>query len=506
MSETKYSRRDLLKLLALAPAGVGLQKIVKALPTAAGQQGHIILLVFDAWSAYNVGFLGHRRDTMPNLAMFADQAIVYHDHYTPGIYTVPGTASLLTGTYPFNHRALLLGSRLRPVMGNKTIFNYLSNTMGTVGFAQNVYADQFLDQAGTGLKRHLPFGSFNVTNEVFFDDPLFAKDAYTAYSAFEEGIFEHGKGEDDSLFLGPINRLRVGRDKTIALQENGEGYYNGIPSSVENFTLENLVDGLIGTIESLTQPSFLYFHVFTPHSPYRPLSRFYNAFKSESVKPVEKPIHPLVPNPKNQKNVDRDYLMYDAYIASWDAELARFFEYVEKSGVKQNSHILITSDHGEMFERGESGHPDKLLFQPMVRIPLIISTPGQNKRIDITAPTASIDILPTIGKITGQTAPDWADGLLLPGLGGVDDPERSIFMFDSQINPAFGKFTNYSIAMVKNGLKLIRFKYTKYDAYELYNIKKDPEELTDLMADPTVDVQPLKAELEAKITEIGGEI
>lgn len=41
--------------------------------------------------------------TMPNLENFAQKALVYHRHYAGGNFIVPGTASLLTGVYPWKH-------------------------------------------------------------------------------------------------------------------------------------------------------------------------------------------------------------------------------------------------------------------------------------------------------------------------------------------------------------------------------------------------------------------
>ena len=57
---------------------------------------------------------GYPRQTMPNVEQFAKNAIVYHRHYSAGTFTVPGTASLLTGLHPWSHRALTLGGEIDP--------------------------------------------------------------------------------------------------------------------------------------------------------------------------------------------------------------------------------------------------------------------------------------------------------------------------------------------------------------------------------------------------------
>ncbi len=82
--------------------------------------------------------------------------------------------------------------------------------------------------------------------------------------------------------------------------------------------------------------------------------------------------------------------------------------------------MIFSSDHGEMFERGTHGHSTPLLYEPVIRVPLLISSPGQLERKDIHTLTSNVDILPTLAHISGLPVPDWAEGEVLPGLGGED--------------------------------------------------------------------------------------
>src|SRR5512142_855069 len=112
-SRRRFSRRDFLKLAALAPVAWSLAPLLEGQrrPHVAGDgKPNIIVLVFDAWSAHDIPLYGYERNTVPNVVRFADQATVYHNHYTAGTFTVPGTASLLTGLLPWTHRAFQLGA------------------------------------------------------------------------------------------------------------------------------------------------------------------------------------------------------------------------------------------------------------------------------------------------------------------------------------------------------------------------------------------------------------
>ncbi len=71
----------------------------------------MVVIVFDAFSAYNISLYGYQRETTPNIARWAERAVVYHNHNAGGNFTIPGTASLLTGTYPWTHRAFGLDKK-----------------------------------------------------------------------------------------------------------------------------------------------------------------------------------------------------------------------------------------------------------------------------------------------------------------------------------------------------------------------------------------------------------
>jgi len=106
----RLSRRDFLKLSALLPASPGdpaldTKSDPNGKPAQQGSPQNIIILLFDAMSARDLSVYGYPRNTTPNLMRFANRANVYHSHYSAGNFTIPGTTSLLTGLYPWTHRA-----------------------------------------------------------------------------------------------------------------------------------------------------------------------------------------------------------------------------------------------------------------------------------------------------------------------------------------------------------------------------------------------------------------
>ena len=83
----------------------------------------MLIVVFDAFSAYNISLYGYRRETTPHITRLAERAIVYHNHFAAGNYTTTGTASLLTGVYTWTHRAFQMYASVMDALQTKSIFH-----------------------------------------------------------------------------------------------------------------------------------------------------------------------------------------------------------------------------------------------------------------------------------------------------------------------------------------------------------------------------------------------
>jgi arylsulfatase A-like enzyme len=136
-----------------------------------------------------------------------------------------------------------------------------------------------------------------------------------------------------------------------------------------------------------------------------------------------------------------------------------------------------------MFERGEIGHYTPLLYEPLVRIPLLVWRPGRRSRQDIFARTSNVDILPTLLRVAGLEIPDWCEGRPLPGLGGAEDPSRGVFVVEAKATSANRPLRRATVALVNEDYKLIRYKgyVGRYaDYYEFYELGDDREEMKNL--------------------------
>ena len=104
MNNNPLNRRDFLKLAGLLSLGASIPSAEKLIRSnqAQGKPKNIIVIVFDAFSAYNIPVHGYERLTTPNIARLSKRAIVYHNHFAGGNFTSPGSASLLTGVFRAN--------------------------------------------------------------------------------------------------------------------------------------------------------------------------------------------------------------------------------------------------------------------------------------------------------------------------------------------------------------------------------------------------------------------
>jgi arylsulfatase A-like enzyme len=497
------TRRDFLKLASITPMAVlarPLAGVSRAVPNLGLR--NIIVLIFDAWSADHMSMYGYPRPTMPNLEKFAERALVFHRHYSAGTFTVPGTASLLTGLYPWSHRALSLGGEIEGRSVEHQIFNLLSATHHTLGYTQNQYADVLLSQVERDLDRHPSISSFSVLRNLFYSAPLFQNDKRLVFEAFDNDIFQKGKDADSALFAGPLRRLLEWRTTRALNAEYRMSYPRGLPAATDLFRLEDAVDGAIEILGSLQTPSLAYLHFWPPHGYYRPKGKYNHAFM-DGWQPPQKPTHPLMPEPPGSDAENDQQRLYDQYLASWDAELARLLDYLKTSGLLDTSYVIITSDHGELFERGAIGHYCPLIYDPLVHVPLIVCRPGQTERLDVQAATSNVDLLPTIAALTGLAAPGWAEGRALPLLGGMPDEERSIYSMDAKTNSAFAAFSKVTLSLTKGDYRLTYYQYPeiRYEQFELYNLRDDPDEMRDLYTKDNPLAVPLKDELLQKLAD-----
>lgn len=504
---TRLTRRDFLKASTAWLAGGLLGGVSRVLPAPRKQTVHrpnILILVFDAMSARNLSLYGYGRQTTPNLEKFAGRATVYHRHYSAGNFTSSGTASMLTGLYPWTHRAINYRGMIDRRHADRNFFHLLGDEYTRVAFTQNLWADILLSQFEHDLDVHLPSDSYSQFAESLLQPKLLPSDRSLAYYLFQD--FLNLRVDDTHPYPGSL--FVAAADLTRALFTDrhhiSTEYPRGLPTN-HDFSYENtsVLRGVGDYVESLqleAAPHLGYFHLWSPHEPYNARREFVGIFPEDIPIPA-KPKHPFAFSDYSEESLQQFRRQYDELIADLDDEFGTLMARLERSGLLENSYVIVTSDHGELFERGEQGHASALMFRPVIQIPLLISAPGQTTRTDVHSLTSNLDLLPTLLQIAGQPIPEWVEGQVLPGYGGGQDASRSIFSLMAKDNAAFRPLKRGTFAMLKGPYEL--FYFTGYpdhpERFELYQLEDDPNELQDLYTRDITTASQLKDELLAAI-------
>lgn len=504
---SEISRRDFLKMLAMLSLpffGVGWPHLSGdgSNSLQSRQSPNILILLFDALSAQHMSLYGYNRETTPNLARFAERATVYHSNYASASFTSPGTASLFTGAYPWSHRAFHLHDAVDSAYEKKNIFSLMPGYYYKVAYTHNLLVASLLHQFRTDLNLWKKTRDLCLIDSEF-SDQVFSNDYNVAFWS-EWLLLRGGKNPPSSLFLSIADRGRRAISKRLLAREYAEVFPRGLPNLHSLFfTLEHAIDWIKDEVSSFSQPFLGYFHLLPPHEPYTARRDFVDIFK-DGWKPVAKKPH-FSSEGHSSQFLNQQRREYDEYLAYIDAEFGRLFDSLEQSGLLGNTYVVLTSDHGEMFERGIRGHVTLTLYEPVIRVPLIISRPGQRQREDVYTPTSCVDLLPTLLDIAGQALPDWCEGEILPAVGDQEThSNRAIFAVEAKSNPRQAPLAKGTVALVKDQYKLIHyFGYRDHESeYELYDLTNDPEELEDVYTSKKSTAGDLQDQLAQKLRQI----
>lgn len=205
-------------------------------------------------------------------------------------------------------------------------------------------------------------------------------------------------------------------DNIMGAQMNGVDHYL-IPSDNRSIRPDFMtVSAMIDTLEQMEDdPFFFWGHFFNPHAPYfavSPEHRMYyygdprDPAHSSMASQYSHPVWRLDdPGSWVYGITDYDYFIreYGSEITSLDRQIGRLMNALDRLGMRDNTLIVVTSDHGESF--GEHGvHFDHwTLHWEDIHVPLIISHPRVLPHgVRIEADVNTIGIAPTILDMIGE--------------------------------------------------------------------------------------------------------
>jgi arylsulfatase A-like enzyme len=505
MKENRLHRRDALKVFGSIGASIlGSRFSRQRFPSLTGvQNGHapnFVIMVFDTLSARHMSLYGYPRRTTPNIEEFAKSSTVYHRHYSASNFTQSATASLLTGVHPWSHRSLEFFESLLPAYETANVFGLLPSSYETLAYTHNIHTESILEQFIMDIRLLKPIEDLVLFQESKLEQ-LFENDKLIGGYASKRWL-QNFFPPSYSLFLNPLLTIR----SAFAYSQIQNEYRDRFPMGLSQrdgylFNLEDAIDWIIAVTAEASTPFFGYFHLLPPHEDYKPRADFFDLFANDGFALTQKPEHffsARISQADQQANCQR----YDEYIAYVDAELGRLTRELEARGILENTYLILTSDHGQLIERGMHGHLEPALYESVIHVPLIIRAPGQTQGMNSHSPTSSLDLVPTLLQLAGGQPDPGTEGRLLPLLGGTDDPDRVVLSMHARRNAKMAPLRTVTFAAVQWPFKLIHYRgYDGLEDYaELFDLEEDPDELNNLAQQNPSMVLRLKEELRIQQT------
>ena len=231
------------------------------------------------------------------------------------------------------------------------------------------------------------------------------------------------------------------------------------------------------------EPFFMYVAFNAPHDPRQSPKEFVDMYPPSEIKipdnymtehPFDQGDHRvrdelLAPFPRTEEAVQLHRSEYYAIISHADHEIGRILKALEASGKMENTYIIFTSDHGlAVGQHGLMGKQNQ--YEHTVRMPLIISGPGLERGKKVDEMVYMQSLFATTCDLAGIRIPETVDFGSLQNLMSDNNAKGEEYIF--------GAYRNLQRMIRSKDYKIIA--YPHINRIQLFDIKKDPHETTDL--------------------------
>ena len=409
---------------------------------------NVVMIEADDLNPMALGYMGHRVVKTPHLDRLAAQGTVFKNCIVQGTACAPSRNSLLTGTYPHN-----------------------------TGIYMNASSAELPKNCWTfpaALSRVGVYTAFYGKNHFRTDQLGFDKNFSTGGKVAVSGR-KHPPGKDP--YITHLHEKGL-QDKLVAAYKNRKGLDIEFPLDEEDYLDSFIINSAIkwiDTEETRKAPFFLWIDLTLPHPPMDVPQKYKDLYKDVELDPVIPGLKTGLPaslardmnqSPRNLTAYRRGYL---AMITMMDALVGRLVDHLDKSGLRKNTVVIFIADQGSM--TGHHGlYSKKYFYKEVINSPTIISHPKHGKGKVITRPVELLDISKTMVTLYGCDSKDLSQTHgydLMPLLKGEAFERKYAHAEQHEVNMIQGE----------------RFKLVTYkDGEILYDLKNDPDELTNAIA------------------------
>ncbi len=440
-------------------------------PDSSTPKPNILFVAVDDLNDW-VGFMGGHSGMniqTPNLDQLAAASLAFTNAHTPAPACAPARAAIMSGVHHTRSGAENVfwgdGPKWRDFPALKNVItmeqHFKSNGYKTLG-AGKIYHSQAPPWA--------PTSQIEPANWDYYYPSDYISHPYQI------------RAPKEVIYPSEVNNENRPGGK------NGWWTWGPIPVPDEKMADFHVVDWTCYQLsQKHDQPFFLATGLWKPHDPWEVPQKYFDMYPlGDIVLPDCKEndledafdhgrrwIHKWVLDNHQWEKVVQSYA---AAITFADAMLGRLLDAFEASNYKDNTILVLWSDHG--MHMGEKENIEKFtLWEKSTRVPLILKIPGTTPAGTICdEPVSLMDLYPTLVDLTGLPMPAHLDGKsLMPQIRNQNaetQPVVSSYQFSWADDPIIG-----------HAVRSKRFRYIYYPAInleELYDHDTDPNEWDNL--------------------------
>ncbi|MCP4589583.1 MAG: sulfatase [bacterium] len=438
---------------------------------------NVLWVVWDTVRADRMSLYGHSKPTTPLLEEWAKGARVYDDCTSTASSTTPSHAAMFTGLLPSEHRA-------------NNQHSHLDDELTTVAerFQQTGY-QTYLFSANPHISSTENFQQgFDVTEHPW--DPQYFSEALEIV---------RGKISERDRSSDLPQKLRDAKSKPWNIKACGE------------LTQRAALDWL-GRRGS-TQPFFMFLNYMEAHRPFIPEEKYRRRVMTpqqvDRSYEIDRSWIPMWSYCFRMREYSSEELevmaaTYDATLAELDELFHNLLGALEAAGHLEDTIIVLTSDHGEHLGEHHLLDHQYTLYNPVLRMPLVVHypkrfSPGRDGR-----PVVNFDLFPTLLELAGIDPPaGWTSRAV--SLLSAPETRSRVAEYPAALAPPFNavqmQYPDFNPRPWQRTLRALLSGDYKYiwasdGNHELYNVRQDPAELQNL-AGRSAQAERLAAELEA---------
>ena len=468
--DSRLNRRDFLKTLGLGAASLAIAQ-TEFCSMGAGSKPNVIFILADDLGYGELGCYGQEKIRTPNIDRIAAEGMKFTQHYSGSPVCAPSRCVLLTGKHT-GHAYIRDNSEMNergevwrnPLLEGQYPLTENTFTMGLM-FQKAGYVTGAIGKWGLGGP-----GTSGEPNNQGFDrwyGYLCQRRAHNYYPIHlwrnrERHILAWNR------YVYPHQRLAEDKDP---YDKASYAEYRG-----KQYSMDLMMEEALGFIrENRSRPFFLYLPFPVPHAaiqvPEDSLREYEGAFPETPYKGEKG----YLPHPAPRAG-------YAAMITRMDQGIGRIMALLKDLGIDNTTLVFFTSDNGPTFNGGtdseffNSAGPLRglktMLYEGGIRVPLVARWPGKilpGSESDHVS--AFWDFLPTLGELLGRRLPADLDGIsILPTLTGKPELQKKHDYL----------YWEYSEKQAVRTGDWKAYRKSKDSAIELYNLKDDIGERTDL--------------------------